>query len=83
MGTKLNEIHGLLEELEYPVTGEEAIESIGETTLLLADGEESLGRVISEINDESFGSATELEEEIYANLPTEAVGEPGQSEGDA
>jgi hypothetical protein len=83
MGIKLNEVHGLLEELEYPASNEEAVETLGDTTLLLADGEASLGRVISDIDEESFGSATELEEEIYANLPREAVGEPGQSEGDA
>lgn len=52
-------------------------------TLLLADGETKVENVVLEMQDDEFGSPTELEEGLYANLPIEAVGEPGQSEGDA
>ncbi|MFP4175260.1 MAG: hypothetical protein ACLFSW_05720 [Halobacteriales archaeon] len=83
MEIKLNEVGELLEELDYPVTNEDVVNRFGDVTLLLADGEEVLGYVLTDSDEESFGSPTELEEEIYANLPKEAVGEPGQSEGDA
>ena len=82
-GVKLNEVGELLEDLEYPVTQEEVLEHIGDVTLLLADGETKVENVVSDMQDEEFGSPTELEEGLYASLPTEAVGEPGQSEGDA
>lgn len=82
-GVKLNEVGELLEDLEYPVTNEEVLEQLGNVTLLLADGETKVENVVLEMEDEEFDSPTELEESLYANLPMEAVGEPGQSEGDA
>lgn len=51
-------------------------------TLLLADGETNLGDVIARSNSDSFASMDELQSEIYATLPREAVGEPYQSEGE-
>lgn len=83
MEVKLNAVGELLDELDYPVTPEELLDKFGDVTLLLADGEEELGNVVSEMDDEEFGSPTDLGEGLYANLPIEAVGEPGQSEGDA
>ena len=82
-GVKLNEVGELLKDLEYPVTHEEVLEQLGDVTLLLADGETKIESVVSEMGDEKFKTPTDLEEGLYANLPTEAVGEPGQSEGDA
>ena len=82
-GVKLSEVGELLEDLEYPVTHEEVLEQLGDVTLLLADGETKVETVVSEMGDEEFETPTDLKEGLYANLPTEAVGEPGQSEGDA
>lgn len=83
MEVKLNEIGELLGELDYPITQEELLSEFGDVTLLLADGEEKFRNVVSGMANEEFETATDLEEGLYANLPTEAVGEPGQSEGDA
>jgi hypothetical protein len=50
--------------------------------VLLADGETNLGALIEESNDDTFDSVDDLENEVYNLLPREAVGEPGQSEGE-
>jgi hypothetical protein len=53
------------------------------STLLRADGETNLGDAVRGCESERFADAEELESELYAFRPVEAVGEPGQSEGDA
>lgn len=79
----LNRIRTVIEALEYPIGKEDAREELADVRLLYADGEEPLSDVISRTHAESFEGADDLEAEIYNNLPIEAVGEPGQSEGDA
>lgn len=79
---KLNRIRGTVDALSYPLSKEEAIAELADVTVLYADGEEPLADVVARSNVEGFESADELESEIYSNLPTEAVGEPGQSEGE-
>lgn len=51
-------------------------------TLLYADGEEPLADVVARSNEDTFDDPDDLETEVYNNLPVEAVGEPGQSEGE-
>lgn len=79
---KLSRVGAALTGLTYPISREDAIRELDDITLLLADGEENLGDTVSRANTDSFESAEELESEVYNNLPTEAVGEPGQSEGE-
>lgn len=79
----LNELRSLIEGLEYPIEKDDAREELADVRLLYADGEESLSAVISRTQAETFDGADDLEAEIYNNLPIEAVGEPGQSDGDA
>jgi hypothetical protein len=79
---KLTELEGRLSDLSYPVSRETAAEELSETTLLLADGEVSVGDIVDRSTDDGFGSAAELAVEVRALLPREAVGEPGQSEGE-
>jgi len=79
---KLSRVASTLGELPYPISRKRAREELDDVTVLLADGEESLGAVVAESNVDSFASSEELQAEVYNHLPTAAVGEPGQSEGE-
>ena len=79
---KLSHVESALEELEYPISGAEAADRFDDTTLTYADGEENLGHLIRDLPSSQFADADELVNELYNLLPTEAVGEPGQSEGE-
>jgi hypothetical protein len=79
---KLSRVEGALSELEYPITRMEAAQQLDDVTLSFAGGEDNLGGLVSETNSDSFGSPSELEEELYGALPTEAVGKAGRSEGE-
>ncbi|MFC6615651.1 hypothetical protein ACFQAS_11960 [Halopenitus salinus] len=80
---RLNRLHTVIDALEYPIERETAREELSDVTLVYADGREPLAAVVARSNDDVFGSAEDLEAEVYGNAPVEAVGEPGQSEGDA
>ncbi len=54
-----------------------------DVTVELADGETNLGDVVARTASDRYDSAAELRDELYEYLPTEAIGEPGQSEGDS
>jgi hypothetical protein len=79
---KLSRLRGLLDTLEYPLSQDEAHDAVGEITLVYADGREPLADVVSRTHDDRFADAGDLQAEIYNVLPVEAVGEPGQSEGE-
>jgi hypothetical protein len=78
----LNRLSAVLESLDYPLSKAAVREWVSDITLLYADGEEPLADVVSRTNVDSFADAADLEAEIFSNLPVEAVGEPGQSEGE-
>jgi hypothetical protein len=80
---KLGRVESRFAELTFPVTRDDAAAAFAETTVVLADGEENLGVLISETNSDTFYGPDELAAELHNTLPVEAVGEPGQSEGDA
>jgi hypothetical protein len=80
---KLSRVESLFETLEYPVSRDEAAEEFADTQVQLADGEANLGELVSDARAESFHNPDELYAELNNTLPIEAVGEPGQSEGDA
>lgn len=81
---KLSELTGTLrDELDYPIDTDDAAEALDGFTLLLADGEEELSSLIEDLESEEYGSVSDIEMELYSHLPPEALGEPGQSEGDA
>jgi hypothetical protein len=79
---KLNRLRSLLDALEYPLSKDEAREALADVTVLYADGEEPLAAVISRSNEDIFEDVADLEAEVFGNLPVDAVGEPGQSEGE-
>ena len=79
---KLNELEAVLDDLDYPLSREDAARECDDVTLVLADGEESLGDLVAGSGDETFESRDDLETEVMNLLPQHAVGEPYQSEGD-
>lgn len=79
---KLNELTELLETLDYPIDRAAAIEAIGDAILQYADGEERLTAVLERSTVDTYRDLADLESEIRGNVPVEAVGEPGQSEGE-
>lgn len=80
---KLSRLSTLLDSLDYPLTRGRIADEIGDVTVLLADGETTIDAVVDDLPSEWFDSRSELETEFYQFLPIAAVGEPGQSEGDA
>jgi hypothetical protein len=80
---KLSGLRSRLADIDYPADVEQVGDELGDTVVELADGEVALTDVLEDVPDDRYGSADELEADVYAALPTEAVGEPGQSEGDA
>jgi len=79
----LNRLTHELERHQYPLTVDDAAAEMDNVVLEYADGEEALADVLDRSNEDVFVSPDDLESEIFGLLPTEAVGEPGQSEGDA
>ncbi|WP_460923370.1 DUF5789 family protein [Salinarchaeum chitinilyticum] len=78
----LNELDVLLEELSYPVDRDAVRETYEDVVLLYADGTERLVDVLDRTASERFESPDDLSMEVFSELPVEAVGEPGQSEGE-
>jgi len=79
---KYNRVETVLLELSYPIPRQDAAIELDATTLVLAEGEENLGGLIAQTEQEKYGSARDLEAEINNVLPREAVGEPYQSDGE-
>jgi hypothetical protein len=80
---KLSRVESLFEDLDYPVTRDDAAAEFVDVTVTFADGEANLGELVSEVGSDAFHGPDELYAELQNVLPIEAVGEPGQSEGDA
>lgn len=80
---KLNQLEPALQELDYPITPDAVAREYGDVTLVLADGETTLGRVVADANVDQFADAADLTSQVFSLLPRRAVGEPFQSDGDA
>ncbi|SFS12574.1 hypothetical protein SAMN05216559_4079 [Halomicrobium zhouii] len=79
---KLNELDEAFAGLRFPIERETVATELHDVVLVYADGEEPLPDVLDRVGTQSFADRDELETEIYNVLPVEAVGEPGQSEGE-
>nr|WP_303647814.1 hypothetical protein [Haloarchaeobius amylolyticus] len=79
---KLSHIEGVLEDLSYPAMRDDIAFDLSDVTVVLADGEANLGELVSETQSDAFDSAEDLMLELNNVLPVEAVGEPGQAEGE-
>lgn len=80
---KYSRVNELFERLDYPVTRDEAAAEFRDVTVRFADGEGNLGELVSAVGSDSFADADELFADLNNAVPVEALGEPGQSEGDA
>lgn len=79
----LSRIESRLADLSYPVTRDDAATELSDVTVQMADGEANLGALVSELDGGSFTSSGDLYEDLQNAMPVEALGEPGQSDGDA
>ncbi|GGN17474.1 DUF5789 family protein [Halarchaeum nitratireducens] len=79
---KLKDLEDALDGLPYPLSKQNAVEEVTGLVLVYADGEEPAADVVERIQEEVFDDPASLAISIRNNLPTEAVGEPGQSEGE-
>ncbi|GGM71084.1 hypothetical protein J2752_002216 [Halarchaeum rubridurum] len=79
---KLKDLEDALEGLPYPLSKQNAVAEVEGIVLVYADGEETAADVVERIEEEVFDDPASLAASIRNNLPTEAVGEPGQSEGE-
>ncbi|WP_435098086.1 DUF5789 family protein [Halorubrum sp. N11] len=80
---KLSRVENEFDGHSYPAAREELVESCAGTTVLFADGDADLGELVAEIDQERFESAEDAFASLQNVLPIEALGEPGQSDGDA
>ncbi|EMA64289.1 DUF5789 family protein [Halorubrum lipolyticum] len=67
----------------YPAAREDLVESCAGTTVLFADGDADLGDLVADIDQKRFESPEDAFAALQNVLPIEALGEPGQSDGDA
>ncbi len=68
---------------DYPTTRDDLADSCAGTTVLFADGDADLGTLVADIDQDRFESAEDVFTALQNVLPVEALGEPGQSDGDA
>ncbi|QWC20556.1 hypothetical protein [Halorubrum sp. 2020YC2] len=79
----LSRLEPTLEAHAYPADREALAESFAGTTVLFADGDADLGDLLDDVEQATFESAADAVAALQNVLPIEAVGEPGQSDGDA
>jgi len=71
----LDQVETALDELSYPVMRTDAAREFEDTTLRLPEGEENLGKLLSETHSDSFDSVAEVETELREVLPAEVAAE--------
>jgi hypothetical protein len=80
---KINRVKNVLGRIDYPTGRDEAASAFADVTLVFADGQTNLGELIAQADRNRFDSVDDLDTELNNVMPIEAVGEPGQSDGDA
>ena len=79
----LSRVESEFAERDYPVACDALAASCAGTTVLFADGEADLGELVADIDQDRFEGPGDVFVALQNVLPIEAVGEPGQSDGDA
>ena len=72
----------LLQAQSYPITAETLTDRHGDHELTLPNGDENLGAVIERSGEESFESAFDAQQAVYASLSNKAIGRKGYSDRD-
>ena len=80
---KLSHLRTVLQDISYPVERREAASAFDGVTILMADGNADLGALIRECVTDEFADSMDLYYELHNAMPIAALGEPGQSDGDA
>ncbi|GAD53485.1 hypotheical conserved protein [Halarchaeum acidiphilum MH1-52-1] len=78
----LTDLEEALEGLPYPLSKQNAVEEVAGIVLVYGDGEADAADVVDRIEEDVFDDPASLAASIRNALPTEAAGEPGQSEGE-
>jgi len=79
----LSRLESALDDRRYPAERDALAEAFAGTTVLFADGDADLGDLIADVDQATFESAADAHAALQNVLPIGAVGEPGQSDGDA
>lgn len=79
---RLKELDGVIDDMEYPTTSQEIIDSHGGQELSLANGSETVGQVFDRFGAESFTSADEARLTLYSSLSEGAIGRKGYTDRD-
>ncbi|ELZ45668.1 hypothetical protein C464_12140 [Halorubrum coriense DSM 10284] len=79
----LSRLEPTLGDHAYPADREALAASFAGTTVLFADGDADLGDLLADVDQEAFESAADAYAALQNVLPIAALGEPGQSDGDA
>ncbi|GAB7008260.1 hypothetical protein [Halorubrum trueperi] len=79
----LSRVEDELRSHSYPSERDDLVASFAGTTVLFADGDADLGDLVADIDQARFESAEDAYTALQNVLPIEALGEPGQSDGDA
>lgn len=66
----------------YPLTTEELIEAVGETTLELPNGTETLGEALGRLTSETYESPEDARLATYSAVSDKAIGRVGYSDRD-
>ncbi|UVE49581.1 hypothetical protein KU306_11745 [Haloferax larsenii] len=80
---KLSHLRTALRDISYPVERREAASAFDGVTVLMADGDADLGGLIRDCVTDEFADPMDLYYELHNAMPITALGEPGQSDGDA
>ena len=80
---KLSRLESTLESHSWPASQSDLVAAYTDTRVLYADGEDDLGELIAGVDQERFESAADLYVALQNVIPVAAVGEPGQSDGNA
>jgi hypothetical protein len=79
----LSRVEGEFGEHSFPASRSDLAASCAGTTVLFADGDADLGELLTQVDQDEFESPEDAYVALQNVLPIEAVGEPGQSDGDA
>lgn len=66
----------------YPATTQELIDAFGETEIILANGTETLGDILSRIPAATFDSADDANRAAYSALSSKGIGRKHYSDRD-